>query len=416
MRKLGHGQSVIFCAPFEVDRQIRSTVMIPSGPVNVVHVLSWVMSRTCSDIDHHIPHWVQQGIDYNRRQNGEIAFSCNADVQVLQSDWLQTASQSLEQMYGFRTYSLGSVENIPDMSKRLKMLGVTTLRYAGMEEEQEREVSHEYELQLQVQRPPKVPHAIHHLDEGVRSFIRDGIIPSSSAVFLPLMTPFRFESEQLNPPNPWTTQLLCTRDFMTTTDDGREKTHITDYLRPVNWVVSYVPGDGEMILVIMSPYEVDILLQDIRASKHVHLHMYAPRTTEAMKPFDDLQFYCIPPLPQGNNVFATPSLDVRCQLNIWAGQLYLERYETYRRLCLLLGISWSEKAGHTLVQTDRFVPERGRCGEMRDACLFVESPLVLLKKLFDSRRKGMSYDLTHMGKILRARVLSEDFGVAKNKG
>ena len=60
MRKLGHGQSVVFCAPPEVDRRIREGESIDS--VKVIDVLSWVMSNTCIDIEHHIPHWVQRVI------------------------------------------------------------------------------------------------------------------------------------------------------------------------------------------------------------------------------------------------------------------------------------------------------------------------------------------------------------------
>jgi hypothetical protein len=161
----------------------------------------------------------------------------------------------------------------------------------------------------------------------------------------------------------------------------------------------------------MSPYEVDALLQNIRESKYVRLHMYAPRTTQTMKTFDDLTFYCVPPLsPSGYTALTSMSLDVRCQLNIWAGQLYLDQYETYLCLCLLLGVSSSETAGYSSVQSDRFVPKIGRIGEMVEVCLFDESPLTLLKTLFGLRRKGMSYQQTHLGKILRARILSrEDF-------
>lgn len=413
MRKLGNGQSVMFCAPPEVDRYIRSTGMIePSDSVKVVDVLTWVMMRTCSDINRHIPHWVQQGIDYDQRRKGDIEFSRHPDVELLKEAWLQPAAQSLEEMYGVMNNSReGSrVDNIPDMRKRLDQLGVTMVRNVGMEEEQEREVSHEVEQQVQQERPPRLPPAIHHLDEEVRRFVKYGIFSGTSTIFPPLMSPFRLDSEQLYHLKPWSTQLFCTRDFMVTTLEGREKTCITDYLRPINWIVSHLRNDTEMIFVVMSPYEVNNLLEDIRASKYVRLHIYAPRTTEAMKPFDDLKFYCVPPLPVQNTALIHPSLDVRCQLNIWAGQLYLDCYETYRRLCLLLGISCSENSGYSMVESDRFVPEAGRSKEMRGVCLFKESPLSLVATLLGLRRKGLSYDLTHMGKILRARVLSrEDF-------
>jgi hypothetical protein len=416
MRKLGYGQSVVFCAPPEVDRRIRDIENIDSScPVKVIDVLSWVMSNTCTDIEHHIPHWVQQGVDFHRRHTGDAAFSSSdSNVNILKNAWLQPAARSLDEMYGLTTISSTSsnlVNDISTMRKRLRKLGVTAVRDARIEEEQEREVSHEVEQELQLERPPQVPIAVHRLDEGVRSFVQRGTTPTKSDIFLPLMTPLRSESDTLNPPNPWSSQLLATRDFMTTTSNGSEKNFITDYLRPINWLVSRVLSDGRMILVAMSPYEVNALLQDIRESKYVRLHMYAPRTTQAMKTFEDLTFYCVPPLsPSGYDALATLSLDVRCQLNIWAGQLYLDKYETYLCLCLLLGVSSSEATGYSSVQSDRFVPKTGRIGEMVDVCLFDESPLTLLKLLFGSRRKGMSYQQTHLGKILHARLLlQEDF-------
>ena len=409
MRKLGHGQSVVFCAPPEVDRRIREAESIDSlCPVKIIDVLSWVMSNTCTDIENHIPHWVQQGIDFHKRQSGDAAFrTSDSDVEILKDSWLQPAARSLDEMYGLTEVgSSNVVDDIPSLRERLHTLGVTTVRDAHMEEEQEREVSHEFEQELQLERPPRVLPAVHHLDEGVRSFVRQGTIPINSNVFLPLMAPLRSKSDALNPPNPWSRRLLATRDFMTTTKDGNEKLVLTDYLRPVNWIVASVVGDAEnRVLVVMSPFEVNKLLRDIRESKYVRLHMYAPRTTQAMKAFDDLTFYCVPPLSSG---YASPSLDIRCQLNIWAGQLYLDQYETYLRLCLLLGVSSGENAGYSSVQNDRFVPKAGRNGKMMDVCLLNESPLTLLKVLFGLRRKGMSYQQTHMGKILHARLLSQD--------
>ena len=399
MRKLGHGQSVVFYAPPEVDRQIRNTENIgPSDTVLVIDVLSWVMSRTCSDIEHHLPHWIQQGADYHQRKESKAA-------------WLQRAAQSLDEMYGPTTRNLfNMVDHIPEMRDRLRTLGVKAVRDARMEEEQEREVSHEVEQELQLERPPKILPAVHQLDKEVCIFVRNGTISANSSIFFSLFTPLHSESEMLSPQNPWSAQLLATRDFMTTTHKGKERQVLTDYLRPVNWIVSRVFDDGRMFLVAMSPYEINCLIQDIRASKYVRLHMYAPRTLRAMKAFDDLSFYCIPPLPLKSTVPIPLSLDSQCQLNVWAGQLYLGGYVTYLRLCVLLGVSSSQPTGHTAIESDRFVPPEGRIGDMKDDCLFNESPLPLLKILFALRRKGMSYEQTHMGKILNARLLlPEDF-------
>jgi hypothetical protein len=409
MRKLGQGQSVVFCAPPDIDRRIRQAERIrDSRRVKVIDILSWVMSNTCIDIERHIPHWVQQGVDYNNRQTADSAFvDSDQDVNILRNAWLQPAARSLEEMYSpSLDGSINTVTNIPAIDERLGELGVTTVRDVRMEEEQEREVSHEVEQEQQIERPPKVTPAVHHLSKKVRHFIRHGTV---SDTFLPLMAPIRSEFEAVAPRNSWfkRPQVLCTRDFMTTTEGGREKSDVTDYLRPVNWIVSHMLQDGSLVFVVMSPYEVNLLLQDIRTSRHVCLHMYAPRTTQAMRPLDDLAFYCIPALPSGNDS-QSPSFDVQCQLNIWAGQLYLDSYKTYLDVCLLLGFSSSEEIGYSVVEIDRFVPTTGRTKEMVKVCLFDKSPTALLKRLFGLRRKGMSYQQTPMGKILHARLLSQE--------
>lgn len=69
MRKLGHGQSVLFVAPQEVDQKIRKAANKTfSGDVRSAVILRWVMQETCADILHHVPHWSQQGVDYLRRK------------------------------------------------------------------------------------------------------------------------------------------------------------------------------------------------------------------------------------------------------------------------------------------------------------------------------------------------------------
>ena len=143
MRKLGYGQSVVFCAPPEVDRRIREAENIGAlHSVNVIDVLSWVMCNTCSDIEHHIPHWVQQGVDYHKRREGCFVFPASrAGVKRLKKAWLRPAARSLEEMYGFTTNEVSNtVSAIPAMHERLRILGVKKVCYAGMEEEQEREV------------------------------------------------------------------------------------------------------------------------------------------------------------------------------------------------------------------------------------------------------------------------------------
>ncbi|KAF9473711.1 hypothetical protein BDN70DRAFT_362759 [Pholiota conissans] len=411
MRNLGHGQSIAFCAPPEVDRHIRRLENIdPCAAVQVADVLSWAMSNTCTDIRDHAPHWVQQGVYYHQRRS-RFSSSQEGNVRMLRTTWLEPAARTLEEMYGHHTKSssmMDLVKDIPAMTDRLKMLGLTKISSEAVAEEQEREVSHEVEEESQLERPPTVPAAEHKLNEEIRTFVRYGNIAAGSQIFLPLMAPLCSKSEKPSLRNPWSKQLLGTRDFRTTTMAGKERTTLTEYLRPVNWIVSRI-RNGDILLVVMSPYEVNAILEEIRRSKHVRLHVYAPRTSESMKPFD-LAFYCIPPLHHGPMIPATLTNDIGHQLNIWAGQLYLDSYESYLRLCLILGISSSESDGNSRVESDRFVSKARRSKEMSEVCLFDKSPLPLLKVLFGLRRKGMSFQSTHMGKILQARLLTpKDF-------
>ncbi|KAF8192160.1 hypothetical protein BJ912DRAFT_278458 [Pholiota molesta] len=224
------------------------------------------------------------------------------------------------------------------------------------------------------------------------------------------MAPLRCASDVMAPQNPRRERLLAIRDFVTTTMSKKETCALTEYLRSVNWIISHLRKDGELILVVMSPYEVNALLENIRKSRSVRLHVYAPRTAQSMKSFDDLAFYCIPPFNPQNTDRPSLSNDLGYQLDIWAGQLYFDNYETYLRLCLLLGISSSESEANTSVESDRFIPRKGRTKEMTAVCLFNKSPLPLLKILFGLRRKGMGFQSTHMGKILQAiLLLPKDF-------
>ena len=88
---------------------------------------------------------------------------------------------------------------------------------------------------------------------------------------------------------------------------------------------------------------------DIRASKDVHLHMYAPHAFRRMKPSDDLKLYLIPPLPCD---WTLPGqID---QFNVFAGQLYLRDYRSYLQLCRFLEIPMKESPNDTVIQRNLF--------------------------------------------------------------
>jgi len=270
-----------------------------------------------------------------------------------------------------------------------------------MEEEQEREVDHEVERERQVERPAKAEPMQHQVHDDVGYFIQTGTIRPNSASFIALYSPLAHIKPGIQPV--WSSKLFSTRDFAVTirVSNALES---EDFLRPVNWIVSNLRQD----LVILSPFEVNHLLPEIRRSQATHLHIYAPRTTQSMISFDDFKFHCIPPLPRQ---WITPPSLVISQLNIWAGQLYLQDQRTYLELCRFLGIVTPEDgSAHRAVQTDGFVfPEhRGAGTAMQSSCRFTESPIPFIAKVVGLRRKGMSYLASHIGKLVNASLVEEE--------
>jgi hypothetical protein len=415
MRRLGHGQSVMFCAPAEIDTQIRKASGIGSAPsINTLDILRWAMLETCKDLQHHISHWAQQGVEHDRRLKAQRSHLGTNNVEALKQGWTTPESRSLEQMYGVSSTSTVASSGtftkvalaIPSLKARLNILSVKMLQDPSLDEEQEREVSHENERERQIERPSKSRPAAHTVHEDVRQFIQTGSLSGSSA-FISLFYPLR-------PRHPhdaavWSPKLLATRDFSSTLA-GSTITPLGDHIRPVNWIVSGIGGR----LVALSPHEVDTLLPLIRESKFVRLHVYAPRITQAMRSFSDLQFYSVPPVHQP---CSPPSPTAQLQLNIWAGQLYLRDYEEYRLLCAFLGLhigGEGDVVGEDIVvQGDGFVKpaDRQRLSNFYPAyigCQFTKSPVNALKELFSHRRKGMEYMRTNVGQVLHGRLLTQN--------
>ncbi|QRV92773.1 kinase-like protein [Ceratobasidium sp. AG-Ba] len=416
MRKLGFGQSVIFCAPTEIDYQIRKAAGLESSDqVDALDVLRWAMLETCNDLEHHTSHWVQQGVEHYRRVEALKKFAKNESRDALQRGWMTPEAHSLQEMYGTSSGNLEFLTKafgIPSLREQLEGLGIRKLRDPGMDEEQEREreVSHEIERQRQVERPAKLHAAHHSTHPEISRFVQSGYTPKSWTSAVPLFQPLK-ASGALQP-NTWSTKLLATLDFCKTLTTTETK-EINDYMRPVHWILS--SSDGYFLAI--SPHEANQLLPEIRKSPHVRLHVFAARAAQSMLSFSDLCFYS-PPSPVPAPLHA-PDLLLQLQISLFAGQLYFDSYAHYRVMCGFLGIfisfSSSEDADDFQVQSDGFVVESDRHKLSTYipeyiACGFKSSPIAALKDLIGYRRKGMEFLRTHMGQILHARQLTpEDF-------
>ncbi|KAH9036254.1 hypothetical protein EDB84DRAFT_1588067 [Lactarius hengduanensis] len=407
MRQLGKGQSVMFFAPGEVDRQIRG--LIPRGQesengVRVIDILRWAMHETCSDIGHHLPHWAQQGIDHHRRFSAYKQYNSTGDLGVLKHSWLQRESQTLEEMYepAWNAQVAGltpEINGIPSLRERLEHLGVTQLIDVRMAEEQEREVNHEVERERHVEPPSRVYPAKHIIHDDLRDFIRTGSLPMSSRYIIPLFSQTGID-KALDSTEEWSLSPLATTDFAITTRCS-SVVRLSDYLRPVNWVLSSGSGKDGTVIVI-SPHEANELLPIIRQSGKVRLHVYAPRVTASMRSFSDLAFYTISGFPVREWTAPAP---LRIELNLFAGQLYFDSKEQYERVCELLALHMAHP-GAKHVEVDGFVPLAYRTGERSP---FSVSVVSIFKELTGLRRKGMGFGGTDLGRVLDARPLSTYF-------
>ena len=403
MRQLGKGHSVMFFAPGEVDRRIRSlrpSEMASGTRIRVLDILRWAMHETCEDIRHHLPYWVLQGLDHNKRFAAYRKYKSPQDLEVLKDAWLQRESRTLEEMY-LATPGVAmnpKINSIPSLNERIKQLGVTRLVDVRIAEEQEREMDHEKEQERHIERPPKVKPATHVIHPDICRFVRTGKLLRSSSHISRLLAPLDM-AEVLDLTTEWSPSPLATADFITTIC-GSKSTSLTDYLRPVNWILSSGTGKNSTVVVI-SPYEANKLLPIIRKSRNVRLHIYAPRVTSSMRSFSSLTFHTIPDAVA--QPWSSPA-HIRTELNLFAGQLYFDSKEEYESACQLLALSMAHP-GAEYCEVDGFVPPRYRTG---GSSPLTSSKIAILKRLIGLRRKGMGYGRTHLGQILNANPLSEE--------
>jgi hypothetical protein len=402
MRKLGNGHSVMFFAPTEVDRSIRSaTWKADTDDVDVADILHWAMLETCLDIQMRAPHWVQQGSDFNTRHSAWAKLSRTpTSISTLKTAWLQPEERSLEDMYAPRS-SLQPFEFFdPDIQKKCEEFGFLSAFAGSMDEEQEREVLHEVERERRVERPSRVDPATHFLHPDVRRFVKTGRIPKGSPAFIQAMSSLVNTTAVFHERNQWAQTVLVTHDFTRTVGTPPLLQKANDYLRPVNWVISSNVG---RLLVVLSPNEANTLLPAIRKSNAVQLCVYTPRTTKTMQTCDNLRLYCVPSASR-----LAPLEPLICQLNLFAGQLYFSSYEKYLHACGFLGLNAPDLGDQDLIaDSDGFIREENR-PSARASCSFQSSQLPPLKELFGMRRKGMGYLPTHLGKMFNGRILTEE--------
>ncbi|KAE8342468.1 hypothetical protein BDV24DRAFT_162359 [Aspergillus arachidicola] len=254
---------------------------------------------------------------------------------------------------------------------------------AKMDEEQEREVAAEAEREQQVQRPPKARPKKHEIYEEMKNLVSTGVIAEGSTAFLPAFRSLDKTSAARHPGvDQFPGKLLVTRDYAQTVEPIYILSFSPDFFqRPVPWILTSRHGSNSTDhkptvnhMVIISPYEAQELYPSIKDSKHVTLHLYAPRSYLGLKPLD---------------------------------KLHLSSYEEYVEVCDFLGVAWKPMGEDSVVATDGFILRRDKNNRAeRLASTFRQSPIKFLKVLMSQvRRKGEGIGKAHMGKMVNGVIL-----------
>lgn len=427
MRKLGQGQTVVFCLPEEVQDKIKEQMGGENGQaIQLADVLRWSISGSHTDIRSNIPLWAVQGRRFAR--HAEVWDGAFADPASLQS-WrlLEDEAQTIEQRYLPRPHSATVQDHTSTDHPMRHQIAVHCQQFDGLhlssrtlQEEQERELSPEAEQERQIQKPPAATPTAHSLHRDVVRFALDGTVLPDSPAYMPAFDALKdtsmaksFDVVQFE----GNRDLLVTADFVSTVQRVEVAGETNLFQRPVRWVLTRLGVDRVEVdrMMILSPYEANLLYPKMKDANTTTLHLYKPWCNATYNPIDRLDLHMVP----CRDVPPSIPTSLAVQLSLFAGQLYLSTHEDYLAICRFLGL-WTkdlteemEAAGWDIA-ADRFIKRDGD-GHTGGPSSMQQSPVCFVRGLMSIRRGGQSISRTHMGSLLDGQPLDpHDFSGAKH--
>ncbi|GKZ98243.1 hypothetical protein AnigIFM59636_002476 [Aspergillus niger] len=409
MRGLGQGQSVTFVIPPEVSHS-----MPPRGTSTTsLDVIRWALTQTCNIFQSLRPLWALQGLQYHRRQKvwdkllrGESP--PGEAVQHIQEREARTLSQLYAPWDKLGSWSIDEamVQDNPMAQGLLEVWrgsGQGMQQLAPLHEEQERQISHEVQREHQICRPLQLPAVPHHIHDDVRYFVTNGKLPDSGYTAVQsAFEIFRHTSAgQYGFPTSLAPHLCVTQDYSRTVQ-LRDEDCSDEFLKPVHWVLA---NTHDPRLLLLSQYEVNELLPDIRSSQKAKLLIYTPKTTRTMRSFEPLDFLNV---GLGHTIPRQPQTTAR-DLGLFAGTLYYETFSIYESLRQFLGLVTEKYRNipEDQVTSGGFVNSATRQAHNWPVdSPFQSCPLQFLGAILDIRCKSHGYLQTHAGTIVEAMPLT----------
>ncbi|KAH7114591.1 hypothetical protein EDB81DRAFT_702529 [Dactylonectria macrodidyma] len=421
MRKLGKGQTVVFCIPREIEQKILLLLgqELPSSHnITVSDVLCWAITETCQNMRREVPLWLTQGIRFCHQRRLWDEMEARSDWEARSEcagHFKEDEAQPLDQRYHPQQAHPG-ISSLLDriepyaaaeFRKHCQKFGLTELRTSSLQEEQERELSPETEHERQVERPPPAEPEIHHLHEDLRSFVQNGVFSRFSSAFKPAFMALEHTSAAKNfDVSEFRNNVWVTRDFARTVKGSFGSDNYADsFQRSVQWILTSKGEIANNRLLVISPYEAQNLLPDIETSRHVTLRLYSPWVNLGFGSLDHLNLYTIPQA----RIRDTIPRGLIAQLNVFAGQLYLSSYSDYVELCGSLGLAWKAADESITLGPDGFIPLDSTAGSSNNKSGLSKSPVGFLKVLMAKIRQECELiGRTHIGRILEGVRLREE--------
>lgn len=417
MRKLGKGQSVVFCVSEEMQSRINlATGRASNHGIGVDDVLMWAISETHADLYRLMPLWTIQGVRFERQKKVWAKAATANGIRMSQKhaeELLEEESQSIEQRYRpvarnvdkdinspFEEVDLEGTATLRAIQARCDEFGVSNFRSAALQEEQEKELAPEIEQERQIERPMAALPELHQVHPDLVYFVASGKLQTNSTAFMRAFTVLKNTSmADFIELQQFPDDLLATADFARTVKLTGKLVCADLYQRPVQWILTSRTLASQQIIII-SPHEAQQLMPSIAQSSHVHLHVYSPQANLAFAPLDQLRLYTIPVVAEGWRL----ADHLRMQLNLFAGQLYFGSHGDYRDACNMLDLAWRPPSHGMTVEADGFVT-----GGVDGTSRFDKSPVKSIKVLLTTlRRECKEIDKTHWGKVISGELLMED--------
>lgn len=419
----------MFCVPPEIqtkiqEAEVENQVVSLSNirrrhhhHIGVLQVLKWAIGETHTDLWRSISLWAAQGRRFDRQKSlWREAGSGDANLMTATQavKFLEDESPSLEKRYRPHVKAVETDtdftndEREQQISQRCEEVGSLQFDQAALQEEQERELAPETEAERQTERSPPAKAAEHAIHPGLEYFVSTGELPAASSAFIPAFQTLRetTAAKHLNV-DEFPKDLLVTRDFAITVEEATRTHFNTDaYQRPVHWILTSQPRSWDCV-VIISPFEAEKLLTDIKRYGKTTLHVYSARTSLETKSLDDLTLYTVPSISPDQAREALP-VHLAVQLNLFAGQLFFKSFEDYVELCNMLRICWKEAEEGDTVDADGFIREaRSKTGMMAiEGSTFKKSPVEFLRAFLSKSRKDcQSIGKTQLGRLLDGAFL-----------